>query len=67
MVKCSLHLFVEFGCDELSYESFFKMLLNQGLVIAKDTCETTITKRLAWLVEPLVVVTMSFLSFFTLF
>jgi len=50
-----LHLFVEFGCDELTYRSCFETLLNQGLVMAKDTCEATITKRLAWLVEPLVV------------
>jgi len=42
-----LHLFVEFGYDKLSYESCFKTLLNQGLVMAKDTCEATITKRLA--------------------
>ena len=31
------------------------MLLNQELVMVKDTCEITITKMLAWLVEPLVV------------
>ena len=65
MFKYSLHLFVELGCDELSYGSCFETLLNQGLVMAKDTCEATITKRLAWLVEPLVVSEFSFL--FTLF
>ena len=43
-VACSY--FVEFECDELSYRSCFETLLNQGLVMAKDICETTITKRL---------------------
>jgi len=47
--------FIEFGCDELTYGLCFETLLNQGLVMAKDTCETTITKRLAWLVELLIV------------
>ena len=28
---------------------------SQGLVMAKDPCEATITKRLAWLVDQLVV------------
>ena len=40
---------------KLSYGSYFETLLNQGLVMAKDTCDATITKRLSWLVEPLVV------------
>jgi len=31
--------------------------------MAKDTCEATITKRLAWLVEPLVVSSHEFFSF----
>jgi len=34
--------FVEFGCDELIYGSYFEKLLNQGLVMANDTCEATI-------------------------
>ena len=34
------------GCDEL-HMGCFEMLLNQGLVMANDTCEATITKRLA--------------------
>jgi len=37
-----LHLFVEFGCDELSYGSYFETLLNQGLVMANDTYKVTI-------------------------
>jgi len=40
-------MFVEFECDELSYGSCFETLLNQELVMDKDTCEATITKRLA--------------------
>ena len=44
-VACSC--FVEFGCDELTYGSCFEKLLNEGLVMANDTCEATITKRLA--------------------
>jgi len=41
-----LHLLVEFRFDELSYGLYFKMLLNQGLVMVTNTCEATITKRL---------------------
>ena len=52
---------------KLSYRSFFETLLHQELVIAKDTCEATITKRLAWLVEPLVVSSHQFSFFFTFF
>ena len=52
---------------DLSYGSCFETLLNQGLVMAKDTCEAAITKRLAWLVEPLVVSSHGFSLFFTLF
>ena len=64
-VICSC--FVEFGCDELTYGSCFETLLNQELVMAKDTCGVTITKRLAWLVEPLVASSHGFSFFFTLF
>ena len=32
---------------------FYIVSWSQGLVMAKDPCETTITKRLAWLVEQL--------------
>jgi len=50
---------------KLSHGLCFETLLNQGLVMAKDTCEATITKRLAWLVEPLVVSSHGFsLSFY---
>ena len=38
---------------------------SQGLVMAKDPCEATVTKRLAWLVEQLVVSSHEFS--FTLF
>jgi len=62
-----LHLFVEFTCDKLSYGSCFEMLLNQGLVMAKDTCEATIIKRLARLVKLLVVSSYGFSFVFTLF
>jgi len=44
-----------------------KRSLNQGLVMAKDTCKVIITKRLAWLVEPLVVSSHEFSFLFTLF
>ena len=42
---------------------------SQGLVMAKDPCEATITKRLAWLVEQLVVSSheFSFVLFWKLF
>ena len=42
---------------------------SQGLVMAKDLCEVTITKRLAWLVEQLVVSSheFSFILFWKLF
>ena len=50
----------------VTYGSCFVKLLNQGLVIVKDTCEATITKKLAWLVEPLVVRSHEF-SFFIYF
>ena len=53
---------------KLTYGSCFETLLNQGLVMANDTCEATITKRLAWLVEPLVFSShgFSFSSYFVL-
>jgi len=38
---------------------------SQGLVMAEDPCEATITKRLAWLAEQLVVSSHEF--YFTLF
>jgi len=60
-------LFVEFGCDELSYGSCFETLLNQGLVMAKDICGATMTKRLACFVETLVVSSHEFSFLFTLF
>jgi len=40
---------------KLLHGSCFETLLNQGLVITKDTCEATITKMLAWLVGSLTV------------
>ena len=39
--------FVKLECDKLHMGSYFETLLNQGLVMANDTCEATITKRLA--------------------
>ena len=53
--KCNLHMFCWVQMWKLTYGLCFEKLLNQGLVMANDTCEATITKRLAWLVEPLVV------------
>ena len=40
---------------------------SQGLVMAKDSCEATIIKRLAWLVEHLIVSCHESSSFFILF
>ena len=45
----------------------FETLLNQEQVMAKDIYEAIIAKRLAWLVELLVVSSHKFFFIFTLF
>ena len=71
MIYSSLHLVVWNGYvwmwRTISCAMLWNVSWSQGLVIVKNPCKATVTKKLAWLVKYLAVSSHEFSSLFTLF